>query len=180
MPGSAAAVGIVAGVAVLAAALATVGGAAVTGQRLASAADAGALAAADAASGAVPGDPCERAAEVAETFGGRVEACDLDELIATVTVSMPLGPLTARASARAGPPPAGSATTTRAIIEAGKWDYLFGRVTSGAAHNVARPTQNAQDLGRIGILDNATGRQLLSDHFDEVVNTANNNEDLYE
>lgn len=105
MPGSTAAVGIVAGVAVLAAALATVGGAAVTGQRLASAADAGALAAADVASGAASGIPCDRAAEVAGTFGGRIEACDLDELIATVTVSMPFGPLTARASARAGPPP---------------------------------------------------------------------------
>lgn len=104
MPGTAAAVGIVAGVAILAVALATVGAATVTGQRLASAADAGALAAADAASGAVAGIPCDRAAEVAETFGAGVEACDLDELIATVTVSIRLGPVTARATARAGPP----------------------------------------------------------------------------
>ncbi|MGX5771671.1 MULTISPECIES: Rv3654c family TadE-like protein [Microbacterium] len=100
-----AAVGILAAAAVLTAGLAGAGAAAVASQRLASAADAGALAAADAASGAVPGVPCERAGEVAGAFGTVVEACELDELIATVTVSMRLGPLAARASARAGPPP---------------------------------------------------------------------------
>lgn len=105
MPATTVAAGVVAGTAMLAVALVGVGAAAVTGQRLASAADAGALAAADAASGAVPGDPCERAAEVAEAFGARVEACNLDELIATVTVSMRFGPVGAHASARAGPPP---------------------------------------------------------------------------
>lgn len=105
MTGTMAAVGILCAAALLAAGLAGAGAAAVTSQRLASAADAGALAAADAASGAVPGVPCERAAEVAGTFGGVIEACELDELIATVTVSMRLGPVTAQASARAGPPP---------------------------------------------------------------------------
>jgi hypothetical protein len=34
-----------------------------------------------------------------------VDACDLDELVATITVSLQLGPVTARSSARAGPPP---------------------------------------------------------------------------
>jgi len=104
MPGAMAATGIVAAAAVLAAGLAIPGAAAVAGQRLASAADAGALAAADTASGAVPGIPCDRAAEVAATFGAVVEACDLDELVATVTVSIRFGPVAARASARAGPP----------------------------------------------------------------------------
>ena len=105
MPGAVAATGIVAVVAILAVGLAAAGPAAVAGQRLASAADAGALAAADAASGAVPGIPCARAEEVAATFGAAVEACDLDELVATITVSLRVGPMTARASARAGPPP---------------------------------------------------------------------------
>lgn len=105
MPGTIAALGIVAGAAVLAAGLAAVGGAAVTGQRLASAADAGALAAADAASGAVPGMPCELAAQVADAYGAHTEACEIDELIATVTVSVRFGPLAARTAARAGPPP---------------------------------------------------------------------------
>jgi secretion/DNA translocation related TadE-like protein len=104
MPGTMAVTGIVAAAAVLASGLAMVGGAAVAGQRLASAADAGALAAADAASGAIQGVPCERAAEVAGTFGAIVEDCRLDGLIATITVSAQLGPVTARAAARAGPP----------------------------------------------------------------------------
>ena len=105
MPGTMAATGAMAVAAILAAGLAVAGAAAVAGQRLASAADAGALAAADAASGAVPGIPCDRAGEVAGAFGAVVEACDLHELIATITVSMRFGPVTARASARAGPPP---------------------------------------------------------------------------
>ncbi|MFC0196480.1 Rv3654c family TadE-like protein, partial [Microbacterium arthrosphaerae] len=91
--------------AILATSLAALGGAAVVGQRLAAAADAGALAAADTASGAITGVPCERAAEVAAEFGAGLESCQLDELIATVTVTMPFAGLTARASARAGPPP---------------------------------------------------------------------------
>jgi histidine ammonia-lyase len=105
MAGSMAATGILAGAAILAVALTGVGAASVVGQRLASAADAGALAAADAASGAVSGVPGACAAEVADTFGAVVEACELDELIATISVSVRWGLLTARASARAGPPP---------------------------------------------------------------------------
>ncbi|WP_194410903.1 helicase [Microbacterium cremeum] len=105
MPGAALAVGLVGATATIALALAAVGSAAVAGQRVASAADAAALAAADAASGAVSGAPCERAAEVAATAGTRVQACDLDVLVATVTVALQLGPLTATAAARAGPPP---------------------------------------------------------------------------
>ena len=105
MPATMAVAGIVTSAALLASGLAMAGSAAVAGQRLASAADAGALAAADAASGAVTGIPCDRAAEVAGTFGAVVAACDLDELVATITVSLRVGPVAARASARAGPPP---------------------------------------------------------------------------
>ncbi|WP_203582026.1 Rv3654c family TadE-like protein [Microbacterium hibisci] len=105
MAGTVVAVGAVAACVVLAGGLAAVGAAAVAGQRLAAAADAGALAAADAASGAVPGVPCDRADEIATAHGVEIETCDLDELIATVTVSTRFGPLHARASARAGPPP---------------------------------------------------------------------------
>ena len=105
MAGATAAGGLVGATAALAVALAAVGAAAVAGQRVASAADAAALAAADAASGAVPGVPCQRAAEIAATAGARIDACGLDVLVATVTVALPLGPLTATASARGGPPP---------------------------------------------------------------------------
>ena len=105
MPGTTAVTGIVAAAAVLASGLAMVGGAAARAP--ASAADASRCptTAADAASGAIPGVPCDRAAEVAGTFGAAVEACDLDGLIATITVSAQLGPITAQAAARAGPPP---------------------------------------------------------------------------
>lgn len=107
MPGAMAAVGLVAGTATLALALATVGSAAVFGQRLAGAADAAALAAADAASGAVAGVPCERAAEIAAASGAVVERCDVDGLVATVTVGGRFGPVPATARARAGPAASG-------------------------------------------------------------------------
>ncbi|WP_345799921.1 Rv3654c family TadE-like protein [Microbacterium sp. AZCO] len=105
MPGSALAAGIVACAAALVVACGAATGAAVASQRLAGAADAAALAAADAASGAVQGVPCERASEVAAASGARVVACEVDELIATVSVSTGFGRLVAAATARAGPPP---------------------------------------------------------------------------
>ena len=104
MPGTALAVGAVGFAAALAMALAGVSAAAVFGQRLAGAADAAALAAADTASGVALGVPCERAAEVAATANAALEGCDLDGLIATVTVSARFGAFTASARARAGPP----------------------------------------------------------------------------
>lgn len=105
MPGVIATTGIVATAAVLTVTLVTGSSAAVLGQRLAGAADAGALAAADAASGAVTGVPCERAAGIAATAGASLTACGVDGLVATVTVSARFGPVIATARARAGPPP---------------------------------------------------------------------------
>jgi hypothetical protein len=66
MAGTVLSVGIVACAATLAVTLTAVGGAAVFSQRLAGAADAAALAAADAASGLVAGAPCERAGQIAQ------------------------------------------------------------------------------------------------------------------
>jgi secretion/DNA translocation related TadE-like protein len=105
LPGAVAAAGMAAGALALTVALGAAGSAAVTGQRLAAAADAAALAAADAASGAALGVPCERADELAGTFGARLELCQVADLIATVTVAASFGPLPVSASARAGPPP---------------------------------------------------------------------------
>ncbi|GAA5033036.1 helicase [Microbacterium fluvii] len=79
------------------------GAAAAFGQRLAGVADAAALAAADAASGAATGVPCERAQQVAEAAGVTVRACDVDGLIATVTVGGVFLRMDASARARAGP-----------------------------------------------------------------------------
>ena len=105
MAGTVLAVGTLGCTAALVLGLSAVGGAAVQSQRAADAADAAALAAADAASGAVSGIPCERAEAVAHAGGARLSACALEGLVATVTVAVPLGALTATASARAGPPP---------------------------------------------------------------------------
>ena len=62
---------------------------------------------------------------------------------------------------------------SRALVDAGKYDYLFGRVASGG-HNAARSAQNAQQLARIGVYDNAAGRSLLSNHFDDVIARTDN------
>jgi len=105
MAGAVAAVGLVACAAAVTAGFVTVGSAAVFGQRLAGIADAAALAAADAASGAVQGVPCEVAEMMADAGGAELAECAVDGLIATVTVSSTFAHLPAAASARAGPPP---------------------------------------------------------------------------
>jgi len=74
-------------------------------QQAAGAADAAALAAADARSGAVSGVPCVVAAQVAEANGARLDACELDGLVATVRVSTSILGFGVDASATAGPPP---------------------------------------------------------------------------
>ncbi|HWM15164.1 MAG TPA: helicase [Microbacterium sp.] len=104
MAGTILSVGVVVCAATLSVTLVTVGSAAMFSQRLAGVADAAALAAADAASGALDGEPCARAVEVAAASAAQVTACELDDLVATVTVSAPFGRLAAMASARAGPP----------------------------------------------------------------------------
>ncbi|MDY0910764.1 helicase [Microbacterium sp. CFBP9034] len=105
MPGAVLSAGLVGSAAVLTVGLLSVAAGAVFGQRLAGTADAAALAAADTASGAVIGVPCVRAEEVAASGGAAIESCDVEGLIATVTVSARFGALPAAASARAGPPP---------------------------------------------------------------------------
>ena len=105
MPSAAVTAGIVGAAAVLTVGLATVSAAAVTAQRAAGAADAAALAAADTASGAVSGVPCERAADLAERFTASLVACELEGLVATVTVATTFAGIPVQVSARAGPPP---------------------------------------------------------------------------
>ncbi|AZS37674.1 hypothetical protein CVS47_02317 [Microbacterium lemovicicum] len=105
MAGTLLSLGIAVCGATVAAALVTAGAAAAFGQQLAGIADAAALAAADAASGAITGIPCDRAAEVASATGAEIVSCSLDGLIATVEVSSSFLRLPASATARAGPPP---------------------------------------------------------------------------
>ncbi|UUT34984.1 Rv3654c family TadE-like protein [Microbacterium elymi] len=104
MAGTVLAVGTMGVAAVLTVSLGAVGAAAVQAQRAAGAADAAALAAADAASGAATGIPCDRAAQLAEADGAALTACEVDGLVATVSVHLGFGALWATASARAGPP----------------------------------------------------------------------------
>jgi secretion/DNA translocation related TadE-like protein len=72
---------------------------------VAGAADAAALAAADARVGAVTGYPCDRAAEVAAANGASLTSCEVDGLVATVRVSSAILGFNLAATATAGPPP---------------------------------------------------------------------------
>ncbi|MEO8095908.1 MAG: Rv3654c family TadE-like protein [Pseudolysinimonas sp.] len=83
----------------------TLGAALVVRQRVIGAADAAALAAADAATGAVSGDPCALAAEAARANRAVLAECRLDGLIATVEVVGVFGITPFRAVSTAGPPP---------------------------------------------------------------------------
>ena len=74
-----------------------------TRHSVAAAADAAALAAADTASGLVPGYPCDVAARVAAANGASIDSCTVDGLVATVVVSRGILGLTLAESATAGP-----------------------------------------------------------------------------
>jgi len=56
----------------------------------------------------------------------------------------------------------------RAVVAEGKFGYLFGQA-SGRAHNVARAEQNLAQMSRLGLRDNAASRQLIQQHFDDLV-----------
>lgn len=75
--------------------------------RVAAAADAGALAAADVASGILPGVTCEAALRVSAANGAATSACEVDELVVTVQATATVFGFVVRASATAGPPESG-------------------------------------------------------------------------
>ena len=108
MAGSVLAVGVLAIAATIGVGYAAVGAASARVAHAAGVADAAALAAADTASGAVSGVPCERAAEVAARGGAAIASCVVDGLVATVEVTASVGLFSAHARARAGPPPLGA------------------------------------------------------------------------
>ena len=72
-------------------------------QRVIGAADLAALAAADAASGAIAGVPCEVAAAVARGNGARLTNCEGKGLVLSVTLSESFAGIPISAAARAGP-----------------------------------------------------------------------------
>ncbi|MDQ1136125.1 secretion/DNA translocation related TadE-like protein [Microbacterium sp. SORGH_AS 1204] len=104
MAGSVSTVGVVAALVAVTVSLGVVGGAVVEARRVAGIADAAALAAADAASGAVPGVPCERAGRVAAAGDVHLSTCDVAGLVATIMVAGAYGGISFDARSRAGPP----------------------------------------------------------------------------
>ncbi|MBY6232793.1 hemagglutinin repeat-containing protein, partial [Halomonas sp. DP4Y7-1] len=63
--------------------------------------------------------------------------------------------------------PGGGVPNRTVVVEDGKFDYIFGRVTSNP-HNTARSRQLRSELSHIGIHDTAEGRRILIDHFNDV------------
>jgi secretion/DNA translocation related TadE-like protein len=96
-------VGIVAAITIAALVVIGAGAALVARQRIVGAADAAALAAADVASGRLPGAPCSVAGEVAAANGAALDGCIVDGLVVTVGVTGSLGAILIAASATAGP-----------------------------------------------------------------------------
>lgn len=98
------AIAMLAMLAVLTLAAVGVGAALAQRQRVIAAADAGALAVADTALGIHPGIPCEEAAAVVEAHGVALVACEVEGVVATITVSARVAGVLVTAEARAGPP----------------------------------------------------------------------------
>lgn len=62
----------------------------------------------------------------------------------------------------------GAIAPTRAgVIDEGKFDYLFGQVTSNP-HNMSRSQQLQSELSHISIYDTADGRCILTNHLNDV------------
>ncbi|MBP1327017.1 secretion/DNA translocation related TadE-like protein [Leucobacter exalbidus] len=88
----------------------------VTAHRVTGAADAAALAAADALAGWLDGDPCDNAAEVAVSVDATIAQCDIEQASGDVRVvlrvSTPIGEVTARSRAGGVPAAGGGASGT--------------------------------------------------------------------
>lgn len=76
---------------------------AVGAQRASAAADAAALAAADALLGVAAGEPCALADRIARVNGATLAACETAGAVVTVTVAVPVAGFGVTARARAGP-----------------------------------------------------------------------------
>ena len=69
---------------------------------------------------------------------------------------------------------AGKNTAVNIKAEIGsKLEYAFGKAT-GSTHNITRSMDNASALSKIGIYNNKSGRQLLTEHFDKALNDNRN------
>ncbi|MEJ3404910.1 Rv3654c family TadE-like protein [Rathayibacter sp. YIM 133350] len=103
--GTVLAVAVIGTVATVAISMAAVLGVFVVRQRVAGAADAAALAAADVASGALPGaSVCEAAAQVLAANGASLAECDVEGETVSVGAAIPWTTFLVAARSRAGPP----------------------------------------------------------------------------
>jgi secretion/DNA translocation related TadE-like protein len=102
--GSILAVAVMASVLAVAGMMVPVTAALVVKQRVAGAADAAALAAADTASGLLAGFPCEAAGRAARANDAEIGSCVIEGMMATVTARANYLGLAITVSARAGPP----------------------------------------------------------------------------
>lgn len=122
------------------------GGASVTSQRLASAADAAALAAADAATGFASGDPCERARDVAEANGVAVATCEVNAHRVEVSVTDTYAGFAVVVGARAGSP-----------------DQASGVESGEGTHGWVRPSDGTMTSG-FGPREQECGESYCSSH----------------
>ncbi|MDQ1588341.1 MAG: hypothetical protein QOJ77_1506 [Microbacteriaceae bacterium] len=102
--GSLLAVGVVASVLAVTSMVVTVSLALAVKQRVTGAADAAALAAADTASGAIAGFPCDVAATAARLNGAELGRCEVSGAVATVSARAGYLGFDISVAARAGPP----------------------------------------------------------------------------
>ncbi|MEW5858728.1 MAG: hypothetical protein AB1861_15290 [Cyanobacteriota bacterium] len=55
-----------------------------------------------------------------------------------------------------------------------KLDYLFNQNIAPDDHNTPRAAQNAQQMQRLGLWDTPEGREVVREHFQQVIQTNNN------
>jgi hypothetical protein len=128
--------------------------------------------------------PAQLAADtlgVALTFApGNFAGAATGRIIRTTADDLMTSPATWWATRRQAFTPRGGVAEAGAVrvpsaavtIDSGKWDYLFGRVTG--SHNGPRSAQNVSQLSRIGIVDDARGRALITHHLEDVIADGSN------
>ncbi|WP_373692815.1 Rv3654c family TadE-like protein [Agromyces silvae] len=124
-------------------------------QVAANAADAAALGAADALTGAVPGTPCALAEQVARRNGARLVSCGGDGLEASVSVAVGSFGFAITARARAGPSP-GRERRRRSDTPCGRTGPL---AHPGSPSGFARPPPDEREMkvrGVTGFLSSGT------------------------
>ena len=154
------AIGMIAGVIALTGCIAGITAALVVKQRVAGAADAAAVAAADVVSGAVAGYPCERAENVARLNEASLIDCGVDGPIASVLVSAQVLAFEVRARARAGPPDGAIADSVEDGLEIAVFDGTrpaVERVVGGELDSTAARVQVAFAPGLRSDLESWTG-----------------------